>query len=116
MTHSPASVSEPSSEGAAAAVRPHHAQSALLSLGLSPRFALFSILFAAEGIPISNLVHKDRGAGTLLEIAVVFIPLLLAIAYVKSPETFQRVSAELRQARLRWSLLGAHVASLLAFL
>lgn len=116
MTHPPASVSEPSSEGAGAALRAHHAQSAFPSLGLSPRFALFSLLFAAEGIPISNLVHKDRGAGTLLEIAVVFLPLLLAIAYVKSPETFQQVSAELRQARLRWSLLGAHVAALFAFL
>jgi len=112
MTHSPASVSEPACEGAGSVVR----RQASFSLGLSRRFALFSLLFAAEFIPISSLVHKDRGAGTLLEIAVVFVPLLLAIAYVKSPQTFQQVSAELRLARLRWSLLGAHIAALLAFL
>ena len=112
MTHSPASVSEPACEGAGSVVR----RQASFSLGLSRRFALFSLLFAAEFIPISSLVHKDRGAGTLLEIAVVFVPLLLAIAYVKSPQTFQQVSAALRLARLRWSLLGAHIAALLAFL
>src|SRR5579872_1390607 len=116
MTHSPASVSEPAREAAGSAVRPPPRFPVFFSLGLSRRFALFSLLFAAEFIPISNLVHKNRGAGTLLEIAVVFVPLLLAIAYVKSPETFQQVSAELRLARLRWPLLGAHVASLLAFL
>jgi exosortase E/protease (VPEID-CTERM system) len=89
---------------------------AFSSLGLSRRLALFCVLFAAEGIPISHFVHKDRGAGTLLQIAVVFLPLLLAISYVKSKETFQRVSAELKIVRLRWSLLAAHVVALLAFL
>ncbi len=47
---------------------------------------------------------------------MVFLPLLLAIAYVKSPRTFQQVSAELKLAPLRRSLLGGHIAALLAFL
>jgi len=110
------SASEPACESARAVPPLHSKPAAIVSLGLSPRFALFSLLFAAEGIPISHLVHKAWGAGTLLQIAVVFLPLLLAISYVKSKETFQQVSAELKIVPLRWSLLAAHVAALLAFL
>ena len=110
------SASEPACESARAVPPLHSKPAAIVSLGLSPRFALFSLLFAAEGIPISHLVHKAWGAGTLLQIAVVFLPLLLAISYVKSKATFQQVSAELKIVPLRWSLLAAHAAALLAFL
>lgn len=107
------SAREPACESAPAAL---HSKPPAVSLGLSGRFALFCVLFAAEGIPISHLVHKDRGTGTLLQIAVVFLPLLLAIGYVKSKETFEQVSAELKIVPLRWPLLAAHAAALLAFL
>ena len=110
------SASEPGCESARAVPPLHSKPQALVSLGLSPRFALFCVLFAAEGIPISHLVHKAWGTGTLLQIAVVFLPLLLAISYVKSKATFQQVSAELKIVPLRWSLLAAHAAALLAFL
>ncbi|HLG95681.1 MAG TPA: exosortase E/protease, VPEID-CTERM system [Bryobacteraceae bacterium] len=99
-----------------AAPRVQHRGYPLLSLGLATRFTLFSLLFAAEGIPISNLVHKSRGAGTLVQIAVVFFPLLLAIGYSRSKETFRMVSFELKSLSLAWPLLAAHVLALLAFL
>ena len=87
-----------------------------ISLGLTQRFVLFSLLFTAEGIPISNLIHKDRGAGTLLQIAVVFVPLLLTISYVKSKDTFREISSNLKRFPIRWPLLFAHAAALLVFL
>jgi exosortase E/protease (VPEID-CTERM system) len=118
MTPSPVSGGEqlcqnepPTAQSAAAVKFPPN-----VSLGLSWRFALFSLLFAAEGIPISNLVHKSLGVGGVLQIAVLFIPLWLAIGYVKSREIFQQVSAELRNVPLRWGLLAGHFAALLAFL
>ncbi|HEX6896700.1 MAG TPA: exosortase E/protease, VPEID-CTERM system [Bryobacteraceae bacterium] len=91
-------------------------RSSQLFLGLGLRFALFSLLFAAEGIPLSNLIHKARGAGTLLQVAVVFFPLLLAIGYARSAQTFRMVSADLRRSRVSFSLLAVHFAALLAFL
>lgn len=118
MTHSRASGGEQVCEAPPSDFHPRAKTQAFpgISLGLSQRLVLFAILFAVEGIPISNLIHKDRGAGTLLQIAVVFLPLLLAISYVKSKDTFQQVSAELKIVPLRWSLVAAHVAALLAFL
>jgi len=107
-----ASVVESDREGAKPDVGSH----SQFSFGLLPRTILFGLLFFAEGVPISNVVHKDRGAGGLLEVAIVFISLLVAIGYARSKETFQEVSAELLKIPIRWPLLGWHAAALLAFL
>ena len=115
MTHLPASGSEQLCD----AVKPGRAAVKTrpgISLGLAQRLTLFSLLFAAEGIPISYLVHKDWRAGTLVQMAVVFVPLLLAISYAKSKETFQQVSLELRRIPVRWPLLAGHALALMAFL
>ncbi len=86
------------------------------SFGLLPRTILFGLLFFAEAVPISNLIHKDRGAGGLLEVAMVFVSLLVAIGYARSKETFQQVSGALLKCSFDWRLLGWHGAALGAFL
>jgi hypothetical protein len=50
------------------------------SLGLTHRLILFVLLFAAEWIPITHYVHKGRGGGSFLYIAVAFSSLFRAIA------------------------------------
>jgi len=85
-------------------------------VGLPGRFALLSLLLAAEGIPFSSVIHKSWGAGMLLEVVMVFVPLLLVFSYAKAREIFQAVSAELRITPVHWALLTGHVAALLAFL
>jgi len=69
----------------------------LVSLGLPQRLILFALLFAAEWSPITNLVHKGRGAGALLQIAIAFSSLLLALGYFRSKDSFQRISADSRE-------------------
>jgi exosortase E/protease (VPEID-CTERM system) len=88
----------------------------LFSLGLPRRLVLFALLFAAEWSPITNLVHKGRGAGALLQIAIAFSSLLLALGYFRSKDSFQRISAELKRMPIRWSLLVAHAVALGIFL
>src|ERR1700736_1529872 len=90
--------------------------SSLVSLGLPQRLVLFALLFAAEWSPITNLVHKGRGAGALLQIAIAFSSLLLALGYFRSKDSFQRISAELKRTPIRWSLLAAHAVALGLFL
>jgi len=79
------------------------------------RLLFVALLFAIEGIPLSNLVHKGRGAGALLQIAIVFVPLLVAISYVKSKATIEDLSAELRKVSIAWRFLALHAVSLVAF-
>jgi exosortase E/protease (VPEID-CTERM system) len=87
----------------------------LLSLGLPQRLALFILLFFLEWVPLSNLVHKDRGAGMLLQIGVTFSSLFLALGYATAKSSFQQVSDELRQLSIRWLFLAGHFAALLIF-
>jgi exosortase E/protease (VPEID-CTERM system) len=86
------------------------------SLGLAQRLALFVLIFAAEWIPVSNLVHKDTGAGALLQLAVVFASLLLAFGYAGAKTKFQHISDELKGTPIAWGRLGIHFCALLAFI
>jgi exosortase E/protease (VPEID-CTERM system) len=86
------------------------------SLGLLHRLILFVLLFAAEWIPITHVVHKGRGGGVLLEIAIAFSSFLLAIAYFRSKDSFQRIRDEVKKTPIRWSLLAYHLVALAAFL
>ena len=85
------------------------------SPGLAQRLTLFVLLFAAEWIPVSNLVHKRTEAGTLLQLAVVCTSLLLAFGYARARTTFLRISNELIEAPIAWSFLGSHLIAFLAF-
>jgi exosortase E/protease (VPEID-CTERM system) len=86
------------------------------SLGFFLRLILFVLLFAAEWIPISHLVHKGRGGGALLYIAIAFSSLFMAIAYFQSKDSFQRISKQVKKTPIRWSLLAYHLVALGAFL
>jgi exosortase E/protease (VPEID-CTERM system) len=85
------------------------------SLGLAQRLTLFVLLFAAEWIPVSNLVHKRTGAGVLLQFTVVFASLLLAFGYARAKSTFLHISDELKETPIAWSFLGSHLFAFLAF-
>jgi exosortase E/protease (VPEID-CTERM system) len=86
------------------------------SIGLPHRLILFILLFAAEWSPITHLIHKGRGAGALLQIAIVFSSLLAALGYFRSKDSFQRISNQVRKTPIRWGLLAGHLAALGAFL
>ena len=88
----------------------------LFSLGLPQRLILFAVLFAAEWSPITHSVHKDLGAGGLLEIAVAFCSLLVALGYFRSKDAFHRLSNHLETIPIGWAFLAGHVAALGAFL
>jgi exosortase E/protease (VPEID-CTERM system) len=88
----------------------------IFSLGLPQRIILFVVLFAAEWSPITHWVHKGRGAGALLQIAIAFSSFLLALGYVRSKDSFQRISNELKKMPIRWLLLAGHVVALGTFL
>ncbi len=88
----------------------------IFSLGLPQRLILFVLLFAAEWSPITHWVHKGRGAGALLQVAIAFSSLLLALGYFRSKSSFQRISNEVKKKPIRWSFLGAHAVALGAFL
>ena len=85
------------------------------SLGLGERLTLFVLLFAAEWIPVSNLVHKQIGAGVLLQFAVVFASLLLAFGYAREKTKFQHISSELKGTPIAWTFLGSHSLAFVAF-
>jgi exosortase E/protease (VPEID-CTERM system) len=87
----------------------------LLSLGLPQRLALFVIIFALEWSSISNLVHKGRGAGSLLQLAIVFTSLFLAFGYAKAKSSFHRVSSELAKTPIGWGFLAGHLLAFLGF-
>ncbi len=87
----------------------------LFPLGLPQRFILFALLFAAEWSPITHSVHKGRGAGALLQIAIAFCSLLFALGYFRSKASFYRISTQVRKIPIRWSLLAWHVVALGAF-
>ena len=86
------------------------------SLGLPQRLVLFVLLFVAEWGPITRLVHKDRGAGTLLQIAIAFCSLFSAIGYFRAGNSFRRISEALKQAPIGWGFLAGHAVALAAFL
>ncbi len=86
------------------------------SLSLPLRLILFVLLFAVEWSPITHFVHKGRGAGALLQIAIAFSSFLLALAYFRSKDSFQRISDQVRMIPIRWSLLAWHLAALGGFL
>jgi len=92
------------------------ASKASVSSGLWVRVVWFALLLAAEWAPLTNLVHKYWGAGSLLEIATASGSFFLALAYIRSRESFDRLSNELRSFPIRWSLLGLHLVALAAFL
>ncbi len=85
------------------------------SLGLPHRLILFVLLFAAEWIPITHFVHKGRGGGSLLYIAVAFSSLFMSIAYFRAKQAFQRISNEVMKTPIRWGILAFHLAALGAF-
>jgi exosortase E/protease (VPEID-CTERM system) len=87
----------------------------LFSLGLPQRFILFALLFTAEWAPLTNLIHKGRGAGALLQIAFAFGCMLLGVGYFRSKETFHRISDELKSVRIGWHYLAVNAAALPAF-
>jgi exosortase E/protease (VPEID-CTERM system) len=85
------------------------------SLGLPHRLILFVLLFAAEWIPITHFVHKGRGGGSMLYIAVAFSSLFMAIAYFRAKDSFQRISDQVMKTPIRWSILALHLVALGAF-
>src|SRR5580693_7220954 len=85
------------------------------SLGLIHRLVLFVLLFAAEWIPITHFVHKGRGGGSLLYIAIAFSSFFMAIAYFRSKDSFQRISNQVMKIPIRWSILALHLVALGAF-
>ena len=99
-------VSEPSSP---AALQP-------LYFGLSQRLALFALLFLAEWTPVTYLVHRGTGAGELLQFAVVFSSLLLALGYVNAKARFRRISLELERTPIAWGFLVAHGCAFAGFI
>src|ERR1039457_600090 len=88
----------------------------LFSLGLPQRLILFVLLFAAEWSPITHWVHKGRGAGALLQIAIAFSSFLVALGYFRSKDSFHRISNQVQKAPIRWGLLAWHLVALGAFL
>jgi len=85
-------------------------------LGLPHRLILFALLFAAEWSPITRWVHKGHGGGALLQVAIAFSSLLLALSYFRSKDAFQRLSNDVRKTPIRWGLLALHLVALAAFL
>jgi exosortase E/protease (VPEID-CTERM system) len=99
-----------------AALDPGRAGGGLLWPGLAKRLVLFVLLFAAEWIPLTHLVHKDRGAGSLLQLAVVCGSLFLAFGYVNARPALRRLSAELEQTPVAWAFLAGHLCAFLGFI
>lgn len=89
--------------------------SSFFSLGLAQRLALFLLVFAAEWSPVSSLVKKGRGAGSLLQLAIVFGFVFLALGYARSKSSFQTISSELKRLPIGWGFLAGHVGAFLAF-
>jgi exosortase E/protease (VPEID-CTERM system) len=52
----------------------------------------------------------------LLQVAIAFSTLLLALGYFRSKVSFQRISEQVRKTPIRWGLLVGHLAALGAFL
>ncbi|HLK19221.1 MAG TPA: exosortase E/protease, VPEID-CTERM system [Bryobacteraceae bacterium] len=80
------------------------------------RLIFFILIFGIEWSPLTHIVHKGRGAGELLQVAIAFVSLLLALAYFRSKDSFYRISAKVQASPIRWSLLVYHVAALAAFI
>jgi len=88
----------------------------ILQLGLFHRLILFVLIFALEWSPITHFVHKGRGGGALLQVAIAFTSLLLALGYFRSKDSFHRISIEVQKTPIRWGLLACHGVALGAFL
>lgn len=85
------------------------------SLGLAQRLVLLVLLCAAEWVPISNLVHKGRGGGLLLQFAVVFGSFFLAFSYTTTTSAFQKMSREIRGVPIGRGMLVGHFGAFGAF-
>lgn len=85
------------------------------SLGLPQRLTLLFLLLLVEWAPLTYVVHKGRGGGSLLQLVIVFCMAFLAFDYARAKNSFHQVSGALRQAPLGWSLLGLHGMALLGF-
>lgn len=94
----------------------HFSSFKFFPLGLPQRLILFALLFAAEWSPITHWVHKGRGAGGLLQIAIAFSSLLVALGYFRSKDSFHRISSQVKKTPIRWGLLVFHLIALGAFL
>jgi len=90
--------------------------SRFLSLGLPQRLTLFILLFAIEWIPLTYLVHKEIGAGRVLQLGVVFAALFGAFAYARAKPQLQRISVELERIPFGWAFFVAHIGAYLAFI
>lgn len=90
--------------------------SGFLSLALPQRLTLFVLLFAVEWIPLTYLVHKDIGAGRLLQLTVAFAALFFAFAYARAKTQLQQISGELRELPIGWGFLLSHIFAFLGFL
>jgi len=99
-----------------AALDPGRAGGGLLWPALAKRLVLFVLLFAAEWIPLTHLVHKDRGAGSLLQLAVVCGSLFLAFGFVNARPALRRISAELEQTPVAWTFLAGHLCAFIGFI
>lgn len=84
--------------------------------GLRGRIALFVLLSAAEWAPLTYIVHKDRGAGALLQIAIASGSFFLALSYLRARDSFEQLSKSLKQIPIRWGLLAVHLAALTGFI
>ena len=61
-------------------------------------------------------MHKGRGAGALLQIAIAFTSFLVALGYFRSKDSFQWISNQVKKTPIRWGLLAWHLVALGAFL
>ena len=94
---------------------PSFSSASLRRPSFSLRLIAFLIVFIAEWGPLTYYVHKGRGAGILLQIAIAAASLFVAIAYLRSKEAFRVLGGASGSMPIRWSLLGAHLVALGVF-
>jgi len=86
------------------------------TLGLPQRLGLLLLLFSLEWIPLSNLVHKNRGAGIFCQIGIASASIFLALGYATAASAFRQISADLRKASIGWWYLAGHAVALCGFI
>jgi hypothetical protein len=86
-----------------------------LSFGLPARVVLFVILFVLEWGPLTYFVHKNRGAGFLLQIAIAFGSFFLAFTLPRAGTHLRRLSLDIQATPIRGRFFALHVVALLAF-
>lgn len=90
--------------------------------GLTQRLILFAILFAAEWIPTSHLIHTDlvhaRGSwivSQMLTLGVAFGCFFMALAYLRARSAVQQLSIRLQESPVELRFLYGHFAAFLVF-